>query len=245
MDDIVDANIDFDITRTLFRQCQPRYIITITGMSDKFVDVIKKLITKDVPREEEQETLSTVDSLSRISLKLMPKKEHDYEVCCSRVNCLKLDYEPVNASNQDRTIFLNSLLNFKARRMIHALGLLIMYLDKNWNAIALESTGQPRFVHVNHVCLRDVVMVDDNTYNALHIIQPKHHPSLFKFGNAASNQEGMSLFSILNRCQSRPGVQYLRQVSNLDNYTYYQSIRFDVPLLVGNSYDIQPRTLGN
>ena len=56
---------------------------------------------------------------------------------------------------------------------------------------------------------KDLVMIDEDTYKVLGIIQSRYHPSLFKFGNIASKNHGVSLFTLLNRCQSRPGSYYM------------------------------------
>lgn len=56
-------------------------------------------------------------------------------------------------------------------------------------------------------------MMDDDTYEALNIVHARHHPSLFKCGDVAAKKQSGSLFILLNRCQSRPGVQFLWQVA--------------------------------
>lgn len=56
-------------------------------------------------------------------------------------------------------------------------------------------------------------MIDDDTYKALNIVHARHHPSFFKCGDAASQKQSGSLFTLLNRCQSRPGTQFLWQVA--------------------------------
>lgn len=48
-------------------------------------------------------------------------------------------------------------------------------------------------------------MMDDDTYKVLDIVKSRFHPSLFK----VETLEKRSLFTLLNRCQSRPGVSYL------------------------------------
>jgi len=55
-------------------------------------------------------------------------------------------------------------------------------------------------------------MIDDDTYEALNIVHARHHPSLFKCGDAAAKKQSGSLFILLNRCQSRPGTQFLWHV---------------------------------
>lgn len=68
------------------------------------------------------------------------------------------------------------------------------------------------FFHRTVFLRRDIVMIDDDTYEALNIVHARNHPSLFKCGDAASKKQSGSLFMLLNRCQSQPGIQFLWQV---------------------------------
>lgn len=60
--------------------------------------------------------------------------------------------------------------------------------------------------------------MDNESYKALQIFNKLSHPSNFKKGTANSTKEGLSLFSILNRCQSKLGMQYLRYSYNYKQY---------------------------
>ncbi|KOC63328.1 MutS protein like protein 5 [Habropoda laboriosa] len=56
----------------------------------------------------------------------------------------------------------------------------------------------------------DLVMMDEDSYKALNIVQVTDHPSLLKFGKTVTKMKGVSLFSLFNGyCHSRPGVQFL------------------------------------
>lgn len=211
MDDVMENDFNYSITKALYKQCQPRYVLMTNGATNTFISVIKKLVVKDTLEEENQitpPTASGVDRVARVILKLLPKSDNNYDNCYHRVNCLKLNNEPDNASNSERITFLNSLLNFKSRMMIHALGLLLKYLDANWNQLSLESVGQAQFININFIMLDNLVMIEEETYRALNIMQSRYHPSLFKFGISAKGQSSC-LFTFLNRCQSRAGTQYL------------------------------------
>ena len=154
MDDVMDDD-SHSITKVLYKQCQPRYVISSAGVADVFLDTIKKLIVADSVTEQDPSTSMSSETSGpiRVSLKLMPKKEHSYENCYNRVQCLKLNCEPDGASNAERTTFLNSILNFSSRLMIHALGLLLKYVDVNWNNLTLDPSGQAEFLHVNYIAL--------------------------------------------------------------------------------------------
>ncbi|KAK0178249.1 hypothetical protein PV328_002219 [Microctonus aethiopoides] len=212
MDDVFEDEFSYNITKTLYKQCQPHFVLLTNGTSVSFVSVITKLIVKDTLDENNEETSSNPSAMAHIartSLRLLPKNENNYENCYHRVNCLKLDCEPENSTNAERVTFLNSLLNFKSHMMIHALGILLRYLDANWNKMSLNPSGQAQFVQLNHIMLNDLVMIEEDSYRALNIMQSRFHPSSFKFGASTFKGQGTCLFTFLNRCQSRPGMQHL------------------------------------
>ncbi|XP_011872274.1 PREDICTED: mutS protein homolog 5-like [Vollenhovia emeryi] len=211
MDDTYDDGVRFNIARALYKQCQPRHVITISGTSDEFLTALEALVTSEVPGDDRSGTsgLSDARSSRPVSLRVVRKREHSFDRCYHRVQCLKLESEPASASHVERLIFLQGLLNFKSIVMIHALGLLLIHIDQHWSNIALDPSGRPGFASLASVTLRDIVMIDDDTYEALNIVHARHHPSLFKCGDAAAKKQSGSLFILLNRCQSRPGMQFL------------------------------------
>ncbi|KYN27043.1 MutS protein like protein 5, partial [Trachymyrmex cornetzi] len=211
MDDTYDDGVHFNIAKTLYKQCQPRYVITISGTSDEFLTAIEALVMSEMSSDRSRSS-GLSSGPSQVSLRVMRKREHSFDRCYHRVRCLKLRSEPANANNVERLIFLQGLLNFKSIVMIHALGLLLIYIDQHWSNIALDPSGRPGFVSLSSVTLRDIVMIDDDTYEALNIVHARHHPSLFKCGDAAAKKQSGSLFILLNRCQSRPGAQFLWHV---------------------------------
>ncbi|XP_076657430.1 LOW QUALITY PROTEIN: mutS protein homolog 5-like [Halictus rubicundus] len=232
MEDTSDGPESFDVMKALYRQYRPRYLVTIAGSPAVFTIALKKTIAavrteKDVERSCSFSTEE--DGSSNAILKIVCKKENNFERCSHRVRCLRLASEPRNASNVDRITFLNSILNFKCAAMIHALGALLLFVDKHWNEIALDPSGKPSFLSLDHMALasfisvfiflcsmrtdpsrRDLVMVDDDTYRALNIVQARDHPSLFKFGQGAARIGGTSVFALFKRyCRSRPGALFL------------------------------------
>ena len=152
MDDTYDDGVHFNIAKTLYKQCQPRYVITISGTSDEFLTAIEALVMSEMSSDRSR--LSGLSSgPSQVSLRVMRKREHGFDRCYHRVRCLKLRSEPANANNVERLIFLQGLLNFKSIVMIHALGLLLIYIDQHWSNIALDPSGRPGFVSLSSVTL--------------------------------------------------------------------------------------------
>ncbi|XP_076284158.1 mutS protein homolog 5-like isoform X2 [Lasioglossum baleicum] len=212
MDDTIDGPESFDVVKALYRQYKPRYLVTIAGSPAAFINTLKKaIVTVATQRDAERSCSSATeeDVPCNDYLKIVSKKEHSFERCSHRVRCLQLASEPRNASNVDRITFLNSILNFKSAAMIHALGLLLLFIDKHWNEITLDLSGKPTFLSLGHMALQDLVMVDDDTYRALNIVQDRDHPSLFKFGQS-TRSGGTSVFSLFKSyCRSKPGALFL------------------------------------
>lgn len=154
MDDTYDDGAHFNIARALYKQCQPRHVITISGMSDEFLTALETLVTSEVSDEDRRESSgSSGAGPSQVSLRVLRKREHGFDRCYHRVRCLKLQPEPANANNVERLIFLQGLLNFKSIVMIHALGLLLIYIDQHWSNIALDPSGRPSFASLTNVTL--------------------------------------------------------------------------------------------
>lgn len=144
-----------NITKVLYRQTEPRYVITTTAMAENAINAIKKLIMSDTKNQEDTTSTSSSSAISVLgaSLVILPRNDNTFENCYHRVLCLKLNCEPDDTNNAGRTIFLNSLLNFKSRLMIHALGLLLKYLDVNWNKMTLKPDGHAEFLHISYIML--------------------------------------------------------------------------------------------
>ncbi|XP_044577035.1 mutS protein homolog 5-like [Cotesia glomerata] len=212
MEDVMEDDFSYQVTKSLYRQCNPMCVIILSGAPESFTTSVKKLVAGDLTAQNEESFPSTSTGINRVcqpSLKILSKNENAFDNCYHRVRCLKLDCEPEDASNADRVIFLNSLLNFKSLAMIHALGLLLKYLDESWNKLSLTPSGQARYVNINYVMLQDLVMIEDDTYNSLNIMQSRFNSS-FQFGK--NQNQRTDLFTFLNRCQSRPGSHHLWKI---------------------------------
>ncbi|XP_026667559.1 mutS protein homolog 5-like [Ceratina calcarata] len=205
LEDTMDDAEHFDVVKALYRQCAPRHVVVNAGSSAAFLKVVKEIIIA-----EESKSFDSRTSGITSTLHITGKKEYSFERCSHRVRCLRVEFEPKNVSNVERLTFLNTILDFKCCTMMHALGALLLFIDKHWNNIALDPAGKPSFLALNYVSLKDLVMVDEDSYKALNIVQARDHPSLFKFGKTITRTRGVSLYSLFNRyCQSRPGMQFL------------------------------------
>lgn len=152
LEDTVDDVERFDVTKALYKQCLPRYVLISAAAPAAFSNAVKRILT-EATTSGRAKSFDSRESVYNAELKVICKKELNYERCCHRVRCLRLDYEPKNVTNVNRLTFLNSILNFKCCAMIHALGSLLLFIDKNWNNIALDPAGKPSFVSLNYLNL--------------------------------------------------------------------------------------------
>lgn len=152
LEDIAENSSNFDITNLLYKQSRPSFIITTSGLPEQFIIQLKKLIV-NASENASNETPSSDNRFTRLRFKIMSKREYRFLSCYVRAQHLKLEYEPDNSSEEDRLLFLNSIINFNCSVMVHALGLLLKYLDKHWNAMALDAIGQAKFVQLHKLNL--------------------------------------------------------------------------------------------
>lgn len=149
MEDTLEDAERFDVTKALYRQCLPGYVLANAASPAVFRNTIKSILTSEMP-DDERTSIASRSTIRNAVLRVAGKKEHNYERCSHRVRCLRLECEP---SNADRLTFLNSALNFKCCAMIHALGSLLLFVDKHWSSIALDRSGRPSFSSLNYITL--------------------------------------------------------------------------------------------
>ncbi|KMR01353.1 protein 5 [Lasius niger] len=226
MDDTYDDGINFNITKTLYKQCQPRYVITLSGTSDAFLTAIEALVKSETSSELNRSSGTSSVGPMQVLLRVMRKREHGFDRCYHRVRCLKLESEPANANNVERLIFLQGLLNFKSIVMIHTLGLLLIYIDQHWSNIALDPSGRPSFVSLTSVTLLLAFYVVAREYNYVKpnvverqiiAVEQGRHP-LQEFlttfvPNDTYSGDGKSLVKILTGPNASGKSTYLKQIA--------------------------------
>ncbi|XP_033212595.1 mutS protein homolog 5-like isoform X2 [Belonocnema kinseyi] len=214
MDDVIE-NCTFGIAKTLCRQINPHSLITIGGLAESFLETMKLITIGDslLQKSDTQEVSAPSSQIpATCAFKLMPKSENSFDHCFSRVQSLKIEGEPRNVTYEERKTYLSSFLNFSSRSMIHALGLLLKYLDREWHRISLGHLEQAMFINISYISLADLMMMDEDSYKALDIVHKRDHPSFFKFGSDSLKKHTISLFSLFNNCQSRLGSQALWKI---------------------------------
>lgn len=80
-------------------------------------------------------------------------KRSGYEACKRRVFTLTLPHEPPNCSEDDRVLFLRTVMDFGQVQSVHALGALLRYLDLNWPNLVMNMHSKPQFFSLRKISL--------------------------------------------------------------------------------------------
>ncbi len=106
---------------------------------------------------------------------------------------------------------------------------LMMYIE-TWLALCTlwgslvgkREVNNFELISVTFWCHRkNLVWMDEESYNALEIFSSASHPSVFKWTNAGM-REGFSIYGLFNRCDSRVGSRYMRYMLHLIFYQYFR-----------------------
>ncbi|KAL0851620.1 hypothetical protein ABMA28_007398 [Loxostege sticticalis] len=183
----------------LFRQVAPSKILLDGKTQGAFVQAVKK-------------TVFTSDGSDEATCKLIfiSAREYSFEACKRRILTLSLPHEPPNCSDDERTLFLRTVIDFNQTQSVHALGALLRYLDLNWSSLSMDLHSKPQFLSLRQISLADIVTMDEDTYRGLQIFSSVSHPSSFKKGVHGTNKEGLSLYYMLNKCNSKTGQSRMR-----------------------------------
>ncbi|XP_070564390.1 mutS protein homolog 5-like isoform X2 [Ptychodera flava] len=201
MMDIAESD-DFQVTRSVIQQVMPACIITSSKQDEKLMRALSDQVTIL------QEAVDHVNNPTE--LQIIPSVDFSVEVSKRRILNLNLASIPQHYTEDQRLIYMSSLVPFELVNMVRAVGGLLKYLDKNRIGVQLEDSNiKVPIIDLKVFSLNNMVMVDYNTFTALQIFQKELHPSIYKFGNSGT-KEGLSLYGIMNQTKSELGKRMLR-----------------------------------
>ncbi len=145
------------------------------------------------------------------NVKVLPSKEFGLDSGKRRILSQKLPGESDKQSSEDHHLLIHSLINHQSECMIRACGALLKYLDRSQVAGPnLEGGGGAPVLAIRQFTPQDIVRVDENTISALQIFCSRWQNSGAKSGSWNQKREGLSVFSLLNRCKSAVGSRHLK-----------------------------------
>ncbi|XP_048489211.1 mutS protein homolog 5-like [Plutella xylostella] len=200
LEEIVDRAPAHQMLSNLIRRVEPSKLLVDGKAQGTFVNMVKKIVFANGNDSAEP----------ACRLIFISAKEYNFEACKRRISSLSLPHEPHNCTEDERAIFLRTILHFGQLQSVHALGALLRYVDLNWSSLSMDLHSKPQFMGLKKISLADIVTIDADTYKGLQIFSPVSHPSGFKKGARASDKEGLSLFSVFNKCASKVGQSRMR-----------------------------------
>nr|XP_034831899.1 mutS protein homolog 5-like isoform X2 [Maniola hyperantus] len=199
LEEIVDRPPEHQIFVSLFNQVDPVEVILDGKSQGIFVNAVKGVVLANDTNES-----------TRCKLMFVSSKEYNFEACKRRIHSLSLPHEPPECSDEERIMFLRTVIDFAQTQTVHALGALLRYLDLNWSNLIMDLHGKPQFMSLTRISLADIVAMDEDTYRGLQVFSSLSHPSGFKKGVQSSNKEGLSLFQLFSKCSSQVGHRRMR-----------------------------------
>lgn len=76
-----------------------------------------------------------------------------YEACKRRIFTLSLPNEPSPCTEEERIMFLRTVIDFNHVQTVHALGALLRYLDLNWANLSMNMQSKPQFLSLRIISL--------------------------------------------------------------------------------------------
>ncbi|XP_018416134.1 PREDICTED: mutS protein homolog 5 [Nanorana parkeri] len=145
----------------------------------------------------------------KVEIFLFPRMDFALPICKQRILTSNFSLLPSNLSESEKILHLSSIIPFDCPLMICALGGLLKFIDRHRIGVQLEdsSVGVP-VLSLRKYVLADIVDMEPDTFSVLQIFKSEAHPSVYKM--SSGGKEGLSLFGLLNRCQSKWGESCMR-----------------------------------
>ena len=107
-----------------------------------------------------------------------------------------------SAVDSRHRVLMHGLIDFAGSpHMVRSAGALLNFVDHN-----NEADGGALVLSIRRFVLPDVVAIDETSLSALQVFNANWQPSGSKAGSWNRLREGLSLFKLLNRCRSVPGI---------------------------------------
>ncbi|KAJ8735202.1 hypothetical protein PYW07_006822 [Mythimna separata] len=142
LEEIVDRPPEYQMFASLFRQVEPICVLLDGKNQGAFVQTVRKTVFDSDANDE-----------GRCKLVFLSAKDYSFEACKRRIFNLSLPTEPQNASEEERSLYLRTVLDFSQTQSVHALGALLRYLDLNWANLNMDLHAKPQFLSLRIISL--------------------------------------------------------------------------------------------
>lgn len=208
-DETYDLKPDFPFLHHIFRTFAMRHLV-VSGAPD-FLRQIIELSGLPADSDVQQFRATRPNLVSTRFLNIHSNDEKLVAANRKRILSLELAGMAADMSDADRHNYVGTILPLHQTRVLHATGNLLFFLDANWKFLYLTVDQQTLVASVEVLRLDSLMLMDQATGLALQIFAPtQHHPSGLKKGTAHGARDGLSIYSIMNRCCSPFGSRELR-----------------------------------
>ncbi|CAG9863939.1 unnamed protein product [Phyllotreta striolata] len=203
--------ITYLATVSLFREIEPKFILTIGGKTEGFVKILSEIILYGESCLNSTTTTETVPVPK--NLYLVPLKEYTYEICKAIISQIKLAVLEDELSETKQEVYIHSFLDFDNRLSLQAIGTLVKFLEKNWSLFDISEKKDLCYIHINQISRKNHLLIDNGTFKALQIFSKRGHEAGFKRGAQSSEREGLSIFKLFSmNCKSKLGLTTLKNI---------------------------------
>ncbi|KAK6107937.1 MutS domain V family protein [Brugia pahangi] len=233
--DLLEDEDDFRMAHSLLLQLEPSIVIaskmqdvnlltklnklcfgeensTATKIPDKQTEQNSAINEEEMDEKDEEdvdENEEQTEERPLIALHLMPSVAYNFEDAKKRISSL---FESLNLTEEENHLRLAFRVDLTATNMISAFGALLKYLDAVRLGVEFEDINTKTPIStIKTITLEEMLQMDDSSMRALQIFQDDLHPSACKAYSVGGAREGISLFRMCNRCQSKSGEALLRR----------------------------------
>jgi hypothetical protein len=175
-----EDNSSFSLANMLISDLQPDTVITCTTGDEDFVKYLKVKCkynnlddnNENFLRSDANKNPNEDESQNSIRFVMMANADFSYQYACEQI--LRIDtLEEMSAmvvSEQERIIYMKSLINFDLKHMIRCMGALLTYLQRSVdnNGDELQTESVP-ILNIRAIKLDKLLAIDHNTYKSLQI----------------------------------------------------------------------------
>ena len=209
--DIPEGFEEFEMLSMLLYQTEPDKILLSARQDQDTVKFVKDLFSDqesfcdNQSFETDQSTVSIVPSQKIV---LRPSREYNLKDCERRLKSINIPGKKAK-SDQEKDILLSAFIDFSGDNMVRAAGALLNYVDKNYRHVGGE---EPDVLFLGQLNLQPILSLDSATLTSLQIFSTSSQLSGSTAGSWNKRREGLSMFTLLNKCSSVVGSRFLRQM---------------------------------
>ena len=210
--DVPEGFEEFEMLSMLLYQTEPDKILLSARQDQTTVKFVKDLFSDQESLRHDQSCVTDPESAESLlqsqKIVLRPSREFNLKDCERRLKSINIPYKEPK-SDQERDILLSAFIDFNCDNMVRAAGALMNYVDKNYRHVGGD---EPDVLFLGPLNLQPILSLDSATLTSLQIFSTSSQLSGSTAGSWNKRREGLSMFTLLNKCSSVVGSRFLRQM---------------------------------